>query len=167
MKAIAIMCGAATWGILWTPPAPYTTVFEARPSEAAGVTEPRPDVAVLSFAFETVVAEVVDTPAERAVGLQFRDNLPDGTGMLFVFESEAPRSFWMKDTYIALDIAYLDVNFRIVDIQQMEPQTEELHPSARPAMFALEVRKGWFAEKGIAVGAQATVVFDPPGVRIN
>ena len=50
--------------------------------------------------------------------------------MLFVFQSEAPRSFWMQDTYVALDIAYLDVNFRIVDIQQMEPQTEELHSSA-------------------------------------
>ena len=129
--------------------------------------EARPDVAVITFGADTVLAEVVDSPAERSVGLQFRDNLPDGTGMLFVFQGEAPRSFWMKDTYIALDIAYLDVNFRVVDIQQMEPQTEELHNSTAPAMFALEVRKGWFSEHGIGVGAQANVVFDPPGVRIN
>ncbi len=147
MRALAIILGTVVWG--------------------AAAVDPRPDVALITFGADTVLAEVVDSPGERSVGLQFRDDVPDGTGMLFVFQSEAPRSFWMKDTYIALDIAYLDVNFRIVDIQQMEPQTEELHSSAAPAMFALEVRKGWFAEKGIGVGAQAKVVFDPPGVRIN
>ncbi len=156
MRAFAIICGAAAWGILPTSPTLSPGAFEARP-----------DVAVIVFGADTVLAEVMDTPSERAGGLQFRDAVPDGTGMLFVFESEAPRSFWMKDTYIALDIAYLDVNFRIVDIQQMEAQTEDLHGSAAPAMFALEVRKGWFAEKGIGVGAQAKVVFDPPGVRVN
>ena len=156
MKTIAIILGVTGWGVPYAPPTLSQTTIDVRP-----------DVAVITFGAESVVAEVVDTPAERSVGLQFRDNLPDGIGMLFVFQSEAPRSFWMKDTYIALDIAYLDVNFRIVDIKQMDPQTEELHPSARPAMFALEVRKGWFAEKGITVGAQAQVVFDPPGVRIN
>jgi len=156
MKGFAIILGVATWGM-----------FPMSGTPSSAVLEPRPDVAVIVFGADTVVAEVMDTPAERSGGLQFRDNVPDGTGMLFVFQSEAPRSFWMKDTYIALDIAYLDVSFRIVDIQQMEPQTEELHNSAGPAMFALEVRKGWFAEKGIGVGAQAKVVFDPPGVRIN
>jgi uncharacterized membrane protein (UPF0127 family) len=156
MKGFAIILGAAVWGVLPTSPAP-----------SAGASEQRPDVALIVFGADTVLAEVMDTPAERSGGLQFRDDVPDGTGMLFVFQSEAPRSFWMKDTYVALDIAYLDVNFRIVDIQQMEPQTEELHSSAAPAMFALEVRKGWFAEQGIEVGARATVVFDPPGVRIN
>ena len=85
--------------------------------------------------------------------------------MLFVFETEEYRSFWMKDTYLDLDIAFFDVNFRIVDIQQMEAQTEDLHHSSAPAMFALEVRQGWLAEKGVRVGHQAEVVFDPPGVR--
>jgi len=62
---------------------------------------------------------------------------------------------------------FLDVRFRIVDIQQTEPWTEDLHSSATPATFALEVRRGWFAEKGILVGDKAEVVFDPPGVRIR
>ena len=155
MRAFAIIFGATAWGVLPTSTAASPGAFEQRP-----------DVALVVFGADTVVAEVMDTPAKRSGGLQFRDDVPDGTGMLFVFESEAPRSFWMKDTYIALDIAYLDVNFRIVDIQQMVPQTADLHISAAPAMFALEVRKGWLAEQGIGVGAQATVIFDPPGVRI-
>ena len=115
--------------------------------------------AIMIFESDTLVVEVMDSSAERSKGLQFREELPDGTGMLFIFENEGYQSFWMKDTYIPLDIAFLDVNFRIVDIQQMEPQTEEYHVSTSPAMFALEVRQGWLTEKNITVGDYAEVIF--------
>ena len=159
MKAFAIMLGVSAWAVL-PAPGPFSR------GVSMGVSSPnaRPDVALIVFGADTVVAEVKDSPAERSEGLQFRDALPDGTGMLFAFEDEEYRSFWMKDTYIDLDIAFFDVSFRIVDIQQMDAQTEELHNSSAPAMFALEVRKGWFADNGISVGRQAEVVFDPPGV---
>ena len=91
----------------------------------------------------------------------FRDSVPDGTGMLFVFDREAERSFWMRNTFVALDVAFIDRNFRIVDIQQMEPESTDIHDGARPAMFALEVRQGWFAEKGISVGARCVLIFSP------
>jgi uncharacterized membrane protein (UPF0127 family) len=91
----------------------------------------------------------------------FRESLAKGRGMLFVFPDTQIRSFWMKDTFIPLDIAYLDANLKIVDIQPMEPETLESHPSMLPAMFALEVPMGWFDEIGIEVGAQARVVFGP------
>ena len=81
--------------------------------------------------------------------------------MLFVFQDSQIRSFWMANTLIPLDIAYIDENLRIVDIQAMEPQTEDTYPSAKPAMFALEVNQGWFEAKGIGVGAQAKIVFGP------
>ncbi|MFQ5536620.1 MAG: DUF192 domain-containing protein [Gemmatimonadota bacterium] len=111
------------------------------------------------FGADTVDAEVARTPEERTRGLMYRETLPDGTGMLFVFESSEVRSFWMQNTYIALDIAYMDPNFVVVDIQQMEPLTTDLHESAGPIMFALEVRKGWFEEHGIRVGDRARIVF--------
>jgi hypothetical protein len=85
--------------------------------------------------------------------------VPDGTGMLFVFPREGERSFWMQNTYVALDVAFIDRNFRIVDIQQMEPETTDIHDGAKPAMFALEVRKGWFEEKGIEVGDRCEFIF--------
>jgi len=91
----------------------------------------------------------------------YREELPEGRGMLFVFQDAQIRSFWMRNTLIPLDIAYIDEMLTIIDIQAMEPDTEDPHPSARPAMFALEVPLGWFAKKGIRPGAQAKVVFGP------
>ena len=111
------------------------------------------------FGSDTVRAEVANTPETRGQGLMFRDAVPDGTGMLFVWDTEGERSLWMQNTYMALDVAFIDRNFRIVDIQQMEPQTTDIHDGARPAMFALEVRQGWFAEKGIVVGDRCQLVF--------
>ncbi len=138
---------------------------EAMPAQDAAAPAPastdRPplDRAWVIFGADTVVVEVARTADERAEGLKFRDELPAGTGMLFVFPDLATRSFWMQDTYIALDIAYMDASYRIVDIQQMEPLTTRTYPSAAPAMYALEVPLGWFAEHGIEVGATPTVVF--------
>jgi uncharacterized membrane protein (UPF0127 family) len=91
----------------------------------------------------------------------YRESLAKGKGMLFVFPDSQIRSFWMKDTFIPLDIAYMDAEFKIVDIKAMEPESTESLPSALPAMFALEVPRGWFEEKGISVGAQARFVFGP------
>ena len=111
------------------------------------------------FNGDTVVAEIADTPEARERGLMFRTELADGAGMIFVFQDVAPRSFWMRDTYVPLDIAFLDQNQVIVDIQAMEPEDEEFTESAAPAMFALEVRQGWFEEQGIDIGQEAEIVF--------
>lgn len=110
------------------------------------------------FGGDTVVAEVAATPQEREQGLMYRTELGENEGMLFIFERTEPLSFWMRNTFIPLDIAFLDREQRIVDIQQMEPQDEEFTESAAPAMFALEVRQGWFEGRGIDVGAEGRIV---------
>jgi len=133
----------------------------AAASSAPAARRPPAGRAWVIFGADTVAAEVARTPDQRAEGLMYREDIPDGTGMLFVFEENTLRSFWMQNTYVALDIAFLDPSFRVVDIQQMEPLTTDPHESSAPAMFALEVRKGWFAEKGIVAGALAQVVFGP------
>jgi uncharacterized membrane protein (UPF0127 family) len=126
-------------------------------------TTPRPDPghAWVIFGADTVRAEVARTTDEREQGLMYRQELPDGTGMLFVFDTEEVRSFWMENTYVPLDIAFLDVSLRVVDIQQMDPRTTDPHESAGPAMFALEVPQGWFAAHGVRVGDHAKVEFGP------
>lgn len=132
---------------------------EAGTPAAGQEARPEPGHAWVIFGADTVVAEVARSADERAEGLMYREEVPDGTGMLFVFPDLGIRSFWMNNTYVPLDIAYMDASFTIVDIQQMEPQTTDPHESAAPAMFALEVPQGWFAAHGITVGATARVEF--------
>lgn len=123
------------------------------------VAAPEPGKAWVIFGSDTVDAEVARTPEERAKGLMYRENVPAGTGMLFVFDEEGPQSFWMANTYVPLDIAFIDASYTVVDIQQMEPLTTDSHQSAAPALFALEVPKGWCAAHGVHVGSVAQVKF--------
>ena len=113
------------------------------------------------FGRDTVVAETARTNAEREQGLMNRTELPDGTGMLFMFADAQIRTVWMANTYVALDVAFMNVDLTVVDIQQMEPETTTFHDSAVPAMFALEVPKGWLAAHQVVVGARAELVLGP------
>lgn len=100
-----------------------------------------------------LTVELAATPAARVCGLSRRPELPPDRGMLFIFPDSRPRSFWMKDTYIPLSIAYLDDAGRILSIQDMVPQRVDIHyPSVQPASYALEVNQGWFRRNGIEVG---------------
>jgi uncharacterized membrane protein (UPF0127 family) len=140
-------------------PAAGGNAAPATGSADEGTARPPQGHAWVIFGADTIVAEVARTPEEREQGLMNREELADGTGMIFVFDEPQVRSFWMQNTYVALDIAFLDVSLRIVDIQQMEPESTDPHESAAPAMFALEVAKGWFAAHGVEVGDQAEIVF--------
>jgi uncharacterized membrane protein (UPF0127 family) len=137
--------------------------LDAQAPRAVVTTLPPAGYAWVIFGADTVVAEVASTPEERADGLMYRDEVTDGTGMIFVFPDSKPRSFWMANTYVALDIAYMDPSYRIVDIIAMEPLITDSYPSNAPAMFGLEVRQGWFAEHDIEIGAAAQIVFGVQG----
>jgi len=104
------------------------------------------------------------TAREQALGLmhvEASELAPtlDGAirGMLFVFDSEQPLAFWMKDTPTALDVAYLRADGTIVKIYTMVPFDTSIYPSLEPAQFALEVLAGTFADLGIAEGDKATI----------
>jgi uncharacterized membrane protein (UPF0127 family) len=114
--------------------------------------------ALVIFGSDTVVAEVAKSDAERERGLMYRKEVPAGTGMIFVFPDAEERSFWMENTYVALDIAFMDASLAVVDIQQMEAETTDYHDSKAPAMYALEVPKGWLAAHKIGVGTRARMV---------
>jgi len=89
----------------------------------------------------------------------FRKNLPSDAGMLFVFESEQRLSFWMRNTYIPLSIAYIDARGVIREILDMAPLDDSVtYPSRYPVKYALEVNRGWFASRGITPGCR--VIFN-------
>jgi uncharacterized membrane protein (UPF0127 family) len=109
------------------------------------------------------VAEVATTPDQRSVGLMHRFSLKPDHGMLFVFERTEPLGFWMKNTFIALSIAFIAEDGRIINIEDMKPQTEHTHSSKGAARYALEMRKGWFAERGIGPGTMIKGLPSPKG----
>jgi uncharacterized membrane protein (UPF0127 family) len=106
----------------------------------------------LTIGNHKLTAEIAATPAQREVGLMNRFSLKPDSGMLFVFERAEPLSFWMHNTYVALSIAFISADGRILNIEDMKPQTDDPHWSKGAALYALEMKKGWFAERGIAAG---------------
>ncbi len=96
--------------------------------------------------------ELARTAEERARGLMFREGLEADAGMLFVFEGPVLASFWMRNTLVPLSIAFLSEQGEVVDIQDMEPLSDELHTPPVHYWFALEVNRGWFTEHGVGVG---------------
>ena len=135
-----------------TPANPKTTT-ESR--ETAQGTELRAVVIDTSGDEKVEVwVEVVDNDLGRIIGLRGRKSLPENRGMLFVYTEEDDRSFTMEDTLIPLSIAFMDSGGCIVDIQDMEPQTDG-YDSAKPAQYALEVNQGFFEENGVEVGDRA------------
>lgn len=151
---------------MWTQP-PLVTAIGGILAMAALGPVPRhlPEfiapTAIVIFGQDTVFAELAATPSARSRGLKDTTELPENKGMLFVFDREETQSFWMEDTPIDLDIAFLDAAFRVVDIQQMDALSLAIHASTQPASYALEVRVGWFAEKGIRVGDVARLEIRP------
>jgi len=102
--------------------------------------------------------EIAATPHARTCGLALRESLLANHGMLFVDRHEQVREFWMKNTTIPLDIAYLDSGGRILEIHQMDPvEPERRYSSGIPARYALETHRGWFHSKGIQIGHTAVL----------
>ena len=97
-------------------------------------------------------AEVAADANSRTVGLMNRFSLKPDQGMIFVFAQSEPLAFWMRNTFVPLSIAYIDSEGVIVNIADMKPRDEASHPSSGPAMFALEMKQGWFRERGIVAG---------------
>ena len=99
--------------------------------------------------------EVVDTPEQRAQGLMFRKELPEGQGMLFDFKEDQQVAFWMKNTYVSLDMIFIRGDGRILRIaENTEPLSERLVPSGGPVRGVLEVVAGTAKKMGIAAGDQ-------------
>jgi len=106
----------------------------------------------LTIRDQKLTVEVASTAETRATGLMNRFSLRQDHGMLFVFEAPQPLAFYMRNTYIPLSIAFIDSQGRILNIEDMQPKDESTHWSKGLALYAVEMRQGWFAAKGIGAG---------------
>lgn len=149
-----------------------TTSSNITATLSAGGTEPhqivarKPDVEIVrtednnsnsnSSVIARVFVEVPDDLEEFSRGLMFRKHLPWNAGMLFAYNNEEPRTFWMKNTLIPLDMIFVDSSSKIVDIKENVPPCEQeecpTYPSQEPAQYVLEVNAGFVQQKEVKIG---------------
>ena len=108
----------------------------------------------LTVGFHRIEAEVAADQTNRMQGLMQRRTMGPNQGMLFVFPQAERHCMWMRNTFLPLSVAFLDEEGRILNIENMQPQTEDNHCAAGAARFALEMNIGWFAGKGLKAGAR-------------
>jgi len=108
----------------------------------------------LNAGFHRIEAEVAANDQNRQVGLMKRQAMPVQHGMLFVFNQENTHCMWMRNTLLPLSVAFMDAEGKIINIEDMQPQTEDNHCARRPARYALEMNLGWFAQRGIKPGVK-------------
>ena len=108
----------------------------------------------LAAGMHLIRAEVANSMGTRMVGLMHRKSMPQGSGMVFVFDEATTHCMWMKNTLIPLSVAFIDESGAIINIADMQPHSERSHCATRPARYALEMNKGWFAQRGIKPGAK-------------
>lgn len=134
------------------------TMAQANPGPQAGLPETTVRV-VADSQILALSADVADTPETQQTGLMYVYQMPQDKGMLFVFDGDQIRSFWMQNTYIQLDMLFINSAGVIVDInEQAQPLSTTTYSSRAPARYVLEVNGGWCAANGVKVGD--TVLID-------
>jgi uncharacterized membrane protein (UPF0127 family) len=118
---------------------------------SASAQQPMP-ATELTVGMYRIEAEVAANQRNRELGLMHRKSMPQQHGMLFVFDKSARHCMWMRNTLLPLAVAFLDEQARIINVEEMQPQTDDNHCAAAPARFALEMNGGWFKARGFAPG---------------
>lgn len=139
--------------------APIGKAKEALKVQSGTGTRPTYQKRTLFVGEKKIEVEIADTDETRGHGLMFVERLPVDQGMLFVFDEEQTRSFWMKNTLIPLSIAYIDKDMVITEILDMQPAPlgaarPKSYPSKKKSMYALEMNIGWFEKNKIWPGAR-------------
>ena len=137
---------AAAFVVLWN-------LFVPAPREETLVFFPKQEL--------RIYAEVADSSLKRAKGLMERESLGQDRGMFFVFDSEAPQSFWMKSTKIPLDIIFISAGKQVVDIKEnfrpCRSDICEIYTSSAPTKYALEINAGLSRKHGVLIGDPVSV----------
>lgn len=102
--------------------------------------------------------EVAETDQEKRRGLMFRDGLAQDECMIFLYDAPIMLSFWMKNTYIPLSIAFVDEDLRVMEIFDMKPFDENIIRSTTPGIYAIEANRGWFKKNMVYRGSKIHII---------
>ncbi|HKD19006.1 MAG TPA: DUF192 domain-containing protein [Thermoanaerobaculia bacterium] len=157
LAALVSACGAAPGTATGTSSATPTPAAAAS-SAASGPRAEMPSGAVYRL-------ELALTPEEQAQGLMYRENLPDRTGMIFVFDQAGDHHFWMKNTMIPLDMIWMDESGKVIFVSANTPPCKAdpcptYGPNA-PARQVLEIAGGMAAKEKVTVGSTLRLIEVP------
>jgi len=136
----AVLTSASIFAALCLPPAHAQSGNQALPTRS------------LTAGIHLITAEVAADEQSREVGLMHRRELQPNHGMLFIFDPAFKACMWMRNTLIPLSVAFIDADGRVVNIEEMQAQTDQIHCARREVPFALEMARGWFSERGLKPG---------------
>ncbi|HEV8410024.1 MAG TPA: DUF192 domain-containing protein [Gemmatimonadaceae bacterium] len=128
-----------------------------------------PPTIPVTFTGGTITAQIASTSAARENGLMNVTTLGADAGMLFVFATDHPPAncaFWMQDTPVALSIAFIDANMKVINIEDMAAETTTFHEPTSACRYALETNQGWFASHGVTAGSTVTFAL-PAGTIVD
>ena len=114
--------------------------------------QPRLPVVELTAGMYVIQAEMAQTMNEQTIGLMYRQTMGVNEGMLFIYVNPHVRCFWMRNTLLPLTIAFIADDGSIVNLKDMQPETENSHCAAKPVRYALEMNQGWFEKRGLKAG---------------
>ena len=159
MKRIPVLLLAVVCGVFAGCSRP-SSAPGAAPAESAGPTrsgQPQPKLPTLKLwlGAHEMVTEIARTPTEHQVGMMWRTNMAEMEGMIFVFDEPGSRSFWMRNTLLPLDIAYIGPDGVLIEVHAAQPRNETPLPSSSDRVqFVLETRQGWFQRNNVKPGMQ-------------
>lgn len=157
MKRIPVLLLASLCALLLACPKPASApkpgaVAALDPTES-GQPQPKLPTLKLWLGAHEVVAEIARTPLEHQVGMMWRTNMAEMEGMIFIFEEPGRRAFWMRNTLVPLDIAYLAPDGTLLEVHAAQPRNETALPSESDRVqFVLEMRQGWFQRNNVKPG---------------
>ena len=133
----------------------FRLLIACAPQEPIGAPESSDTYFPISIDGTPLQLQLALTQSEQNKGLMHRESMPTDHGMLFLFKQPGPRSFWMRNTRIPLDIGYFDASGRLLEIHALYPYDENGVPSRnQQVLIAIETNRGWFARNNIVAGAQ-------------
>lgn len=161
--AIVLLIAFAAWLVFTILPGGGKSKRPGKPSARPVTVEPRfMKEGELAFVhpetkdtIQQIDIELAERPDEIQYGMMYRKSMDEQTGMLFIMPQERPQSFYMKNTYVSLDIIYINSRGEVVSIQKnARPLDETSLPSEGPAAFVLEVKGGYTDKYGIGKGTK-------------
>ncbi len=123
-------------------------------AQAQAGPQPRLRTIDLTAGIHVIKTELAITPEQQQTGMMFRREMGTHEGMLFVNDEPGLRCFWMRNTLLPLSIAFIADDGTIVNVAEMDAQSEQSHCSTRPVRYALEMNRGWFAKRGLKAGSR-------------